>query len=163
MHGGSVSARSAGPGTGSEFIVRLPALSVQASTQSQLEPCVATSAAARILIVEDNLDSRTMLQALLQLDGHDVSVAEDGVTGLNTLQAEEFDVALIDIGLPGIDGYEIVRRFRSLRRQKQPRLIALTGYGRPSDRQAVLEAGFDEHLVKPCDPQELERILRRPR
>ena len=159
LHGGRVEAHSRGRGHGSEFVVLLPAAESEPSPTEEDKPAPSLVAVSRVLIVEDNHDSRTMLQALLQLDGHIVRVAEDGVTGLETLQSDEFDVALIDIGLPGLDGYEVVRRFRSLGRKRQPRLVALTGYGRPSDRRAVMEAGFDEHLVKPCDPQDLERIL----
>lgn len=159
MHGGRVEAHSHGPGHGSEFVVVLPAAVSEPAPSEEDQPAPASAAASKVLIVEDNHDSRTMLQALLQLDGHIVRVAEDGVTGLETLQSDEFDVALIDIGLPGLDGYEVVRRYRSLGRKHAPRLVALTGYGRPSDRLAVMEAGFDEHLVKPCDPQDLDRIL----
>jgi two-component system CheB/CheR fusion protein len=163
MHGGSVSAHSDGAGRGSEFVVRLPRLQVASDPTVAIPATAATSVAARVLIVEDNPDSRNMLQALLELDGHDVSVAEDGLHGFESLATSDFDLALIDIGLPGLDGYEIVRRFRSLQRARSPRLIALTGYGRPADRQAVLEAGFDEHIVKPCRPQDLERILQSAR
>ncbi len=163
LHGGTVSARSEGQGKGSEFIVRLPQFTAEAAARTLRRDDSHNASHARILIVEDNADSRTMLQALLQLDGHHVRVAEDGIAGLETLKTNDFDVAIIDIGLPGLDGYEIARRFRSLHREHEPRLIALTGYGLPSDRQAVFDAGFDEHIVKPCAPQDIERILQRTR
>jgi two-component system CheB/CheR fusion protein len=163
MHNGTVSARSDGPGTGSQFVVRLPLAVEQRKEPQHTARTPEAAASSRVLIVEDNADSRMMLQALLQIDGHQVRVAEDGPTGLETLDREDFDVALIDIGLPGIDGYEVARQFCARRVDRRPRLVALTGYGRPADRQAVLEAGFDEHLVKPCDPEDLATILRVPR
>jgi CheY-like chemotaxis protein len=144
-------------------VVRLPRTVGQRKEPKQTAQAANAGASSKVLIVEDNADSRMMLQALLQIDGHQVRVAEDGVTGLETLNQEDFDVALIDIGLPGIDGYEVARQFRARRSDRRLRLVALTGYGRPADRQAVLEAGFDEHLVKPCDPAELARVLRVPR
>jgi two-component system CheB/CheR fusion protein len=116
----------------------------------------------RIVMVEDNSDSRDMLYSLLMLEGYEVTAARDGAEGLQLILAQQPEVALIDIGLPEIDGYEVARR---VRRTLGPGvlLIALTGYGRDEDRQAVKAAGFDEHLVKPLDPEDLFRILsRRP-
>ncbi len=163
MHGGDVTAHSPGLGLGSRFSVRLP-LAVQAA-KSPAVPAAAAPAAitSRVLIVEDNADVRSMLHTLLALEGHEVQEAADGSQGLGTLTNESFDVALIDIGLPGIDGYEVARRARATCGERCPRLVALTGYGRASDRAAVRAAGFDEHLVKPCDPDELLRLLSKPR
>jgi CheY-like chemotaxis protein len=164
MHGGQVTAASAGPGQGSEFLVRLP---LQATAPRQLNRPAVTVAPPRVvskvLIVEDNVDVRSMLHTLLELEGHDVQEAADGSQGLESLAREPFDVALIDIGLPGLDGYELARRARSSCGQRCPRLVALTGYGRASDRAAVKAAGFDDHLVKPCDPDDLLRVLAKPR
>jgi CheY-like chemotaxis protein len=164
MHGGQVTAVSAGIGQGSEFQVLLP-LEVKTPKKSGLSALSATASTAvsRVLIVEDNSDVRSMLHTLLEFDGYQVYEAADGSQGLETIIREPFDVALIDIGLPGIDGYELARRARSCCGQHCPRLVALTGYGRVSDRAAVKAAGFDEHLVKPCDPDELLRVLAKPR
>ena len=159
MHGGRVTAHSAGAGQGSEFVVHLPLLVEAAEGPSQAAPAAPSAVISKVLIVEDNADVRSMLQTLLTLEGHDVREAADGSQGLDTLQRERFDVALIDIGLPGIDGFEVARRARASCGERCPRLVALTGYGRPSDRAAVKAAGFDEHLVKPCDPDDLFRVL----
>ena len=112
-----------------------------------------------MLIVEDNADSREMLAQLLRMDGCNVTVAVDGNQGLEAIRREKFDLALVDIGLPGIDGYEVARQVRGSSGGDGIYLVALTGYGRPEDRLAVLEAGFDEHLVKPVKPSELDRVL----
>jgi len=113
-----------------------------------------------ILIVEDVADARRMLGRLLTLEGHQVREAADGPTGLAALRSEPPDVALIDIGLPGMDGCEVARSARKDAALTRTRLVALTGYGSPSDRQALLAAGFDEHLVKPVSPSDLARVLR---
>jgi len=118
---------------------------------------------SKVLVVEDNADSREMLQALLKLDGFEVWVAEDGHKGLEAIIHKRPDVALVDIGLPGIDGYQLARQVRQTLNHEHVYLVALTGYGQAADRRAVLEAGFDEHLVKPLKPDELSRILNRPR
>jgi two-component system, sensor histidine kinase len=111
-----------------------------------------------ILLVEDNPDAREAMRALLELDGHTVEVAAEGAEGIDLARAKRPDVALIDIGLPGLDGYEVARRVRALG-PNRPVLIALTGYSQPEDRQRAEEAGFDAHLVKPVDPAALTRLL----
>ena len=113
----------------------------------------------RILVVEDNADSREMLKTLLELYGYQVEAAEDGRRGLEILQKDQFDMALVDIGLPGMDGYQVAQKIRQDPRHAGIRLVALTGYGRTADREAVKAAGFDEHLVKPLDQHKLTRIL----
>jgi len=160
LHGGTVTAHSGGLNRGSEFVVRLP-LSMRQPTLEEKKskgPSKSNSTDTRIVIVEDNADSRKMLEAFLRLDGYKVRAAKDGCEGLETILAEKPDVALIDIGLPGLDGYQVCRKVREETGDKI-RLIALTGYGRAEDRQAVSEAGFDAHLVKPLKPDELSRIL----
>lgn len=158
LHGGSVSARSDGPGFGSEFAVRLPLTTApRPSSSSELEPAQTTTA-RRIAIIEDNSDSRDTLCSLLHLDGYDVVAARDGHEGSALILKHRPDVALVDIGLPGIDGFEVARRVRASL-GNEILLIALTGYGREEDRRAVIAAGFDEHLVKPLDPDDLVRIL----
>ena len=117
------------------------------------------STGRRVLIIEDDEDNREMLRRLMELDGHRVFTAQDGPTGLQALAEHQPDVALIDLRLPEITGYEVVRRARADARCRHIRLIALTGYGRAEDRQAVREAGFDDHLVKPVDPEVLARAL----
>lgn len=111
-----------------------------------------------VLLVEDNADAREALRALLELDGYGVEAAPDGLRALEIVRDKNPDIALIDIGLPGVDGYEVARRIRDLS-VPQPRLIALTGYSQPEDRRRAQEAGFDAHLVKPVDPAELTRVL----
>ncbi len=113
-----------------------------------------------VLIVEDLADSRKMLAMLLTMEGHRVQTAADGTSGLAMLIAEPPDVALIDIGLPGIDGYELARRARKNPQVHSVRLVALTGRDGPEDRAAAKEAGFDNHLVKPVSLTELTRVLR---
>ena len=112
----------------------------------------------RILIVEDNDDARDALRMLLELDGHVVEAAAEGREALDLVRAKDPDVALVDIGLPGIDGYEVARRIRAVD-GKRPTLIALTGYGQPEDRKRATEAGFDSMLVKPVDPTALSGLL----
>jgi CheY-like chemotaxis protein len=117
-----------------------------------------------ILIVEDNMDARDMLRAVLEIDGHKVNVAEDGLAGVELGIANRPEIALIDIGLPGIDGYEVARRLRQ-HLGDRVLLVALTGYGQPEDRRDARAAGFDAHLTKPVDPAALTEVLastRRP-
>ncbi|MBI2218392.1 MAG: response regulator [Candidatus Rokubacteria bacterium] len=157
QHGGRVEARSEGPGRGSEFVVRLPALA-PVRLHGRGAPRVEERARRRrILIVEDNTDARQMLRMLLELGGHEVHDTPDGRSGLDAAAEVHPDIALIDIGLPGMDGYELARHLR----QRDPRLhlVAVTGYGQPEDRRRALGAGFSAHLVKPVAPEELERVL----
>jgi CheY-like chemotaxis protein len=111
-----------------------------------------------ILIVEDNADARDALCMLLELDGHVVAAAAEGIEALEIARAKDPDIALVDIGLPGIDGYEVARRVRA-HHPRRPFLIALTGYGQPEDRRRATEAGFDSLLVKPVDPSALAELL----
>jgi CheY-like chemotaxis protein len=111
-----------------------------------------------ILIIEDNADARDALRALLELEGHAVEAVGEGQEALELARAKDPDIALVDIGLPGIDGYEVARRVRA-RDARRPVLIALTGYGQPEDRRRATEAGFDDMLVKPVDPGALADML----
>jgi CheY-like chemotaxis protein len=111
-----------------------------------------------ILIVEDNADARDALRMLLELDGHTVEAVAEGQQALEVARAKDPDIALVDIGLPGIDGYEIARRVRA-RGTRRPVLIALTGYGQPEDRRRATDAGFDDMLVKPVDPTALTNLI----
>ena len=113
-----------------------------------------------ILVVEDNADARATLQMLLELEGHRVRTAESGAQGVERSTAP-LDAALIDIGLPDCDGYDVARRIRSTPHGKTAYLVALTGYGQPDDRRRAEAAGFDTHLVKPVDPDALVKMLAR--
>lgn len=114
----------------------------------------------KIALIEDNVDCREMLQSLLQLEGYDVEVAADGREGLDLILKTAPRVAFVDIGLPELDGYEVARKIRQSLTSDQVYLVALTGYGRERDRKAILEAGFDKHLVKPFAFEDLIRFLK---
>ncbi len=160
LHGGGVEARSDGPGRGSEFSVRLPAIPAPLRPGGVLpRPAERNGAPRRILVVEDNEDSREMLRYLLMLDGHEVHEAADGPAGLAAALHLRPDIAFVDVGLPGLDGYEIARRVRA-ETGAVIRLIALTGYGQPEDRRLSLEAGFDAHIVKPVAPDAVLDAIR---
>ncbi len=163
LHGGSVSATSAGRGRGSEFTVRLPAVAAEAPEDVVQPPAPAagTGPRRRVLIVEDNADARESLCLFLQLAGHEVDTAEDGPRGLDKLHTFRPDVAVIDVGLPGMDGYEIARAIRQRLDGKSMCLIALTGYGQAEDQRRALAAGFDIHLTKPIDPATIQDLLAR--
>jgi len=113
-----------------------------------------------VLVIEDNHAAREMVRIMLELAGHDVLEAGDGLTGLEILKSQRPDVAVIDVGLPGLNGYEIARRFREEPDSSDVMLVALTGYGTPDARERSRQAGFDHHLIKPVDPEALEEILR---
>ena len=170
LHGGQVEAVSAGPGRGSEFIVRLPLLSEERKAATFRKPAPARAgrvsppaAGLHVLIVEDNEDGRESLRELLELWGHKVSVAGSGPEGVEMAFAVRPEVALIDIGLPGLDGNEVARRIRSILDEDEMSLIAMTGYGQPEDRRRALQAGFDRYLVKPVDPAVLSQLLNEAR
>ncbi len=161
MHGGTVDARSEGSGKGSEFEVSLPILDDQQREKTAVKISSATGS-ARVLIVEDNPDAAESLHMLLELLGHEVRVAADGFAALDILGNEAFDVLLVDIGLPGMDGYALASHIRELPTAKPLRLVALTGYGQDEDRRRALGAGFDHHLIKPVDIDRLQAILAQP-
>jgi len=153
LHGGTVSAASQGPGQGSEFVVRLPALrgSVSEPLPAALDAPHVLPSGKRVLVVDDNRDAGEMLAELLRTLGHDVELAEDGPSALSTLKAFTPDVAILDLGLPVMDGFELARRIRQEHAAPRPRLIALTGYGREGDIAQTRACGFDVHLVKPVN------------
>jgi signal transduction histidine kinase/ActR/RegA family two-component response regulator len=165
LHGGRVSAASPGPGGGSEFTVRLPQRQAGAEASQPCSLPVGTARGSspgqglRVLVVEDNQDGRESLRDLLEIWGYRVDLAEDGPSGVERALASPPDVALIDIGLPGLDGNEVARRIRADLNGHTPCLIAMTGYGQPEDRCRAMEAGFNTYLVKPVDPETLSRLL----
>ncbi|MFN2645049.1 MAG: ATP-binding protein [Burkholderiales bacterium] len=160
LHGGSADAASEGAGRGSVFTVRLPAIEPPAALRgrSAAPPPVRSR---DVLLVEDNDDARETLQRMLELEGHRVRVAADGAEALDAVRAAPPEIALIDIGLPRMDGYELARHIRAAAPEKRPYLVAVTGYGLPEDRQRTRDAGFDLHLVKPVDPRILAAVLAR--
>jgi signal transduction histidine kinase/ActR/RegA family two-component response regulator len=157
MHGGTVLARSRGRGTGSEFEVRLPTVAAP-SAEATPPRARGPARACKVLIVEDNADTRETLRRVLELDGHEVQEAADGLQGIETALANRPEVVIVDIGLPALDGFEVARRLRASLGQ-EPLLIALTGYGQPEDRRLSRDAGFDVHLVKPVAPEQLASAL----
>jgi two-component system CheB/CheR fusion protein len=164
LHAGRVEARSAGLGQGTEMIVRLP-LQVpeptvaKAVAQIDKRAAPASGSARRVLIVEDNVDSAESMALLARSWGHEVVIAGDGSTALTLAQSFQPHAAVVDIGLPGMDGYALARRLRQNSLHRELYLVAMTGYGREEDRRAARAAGFDSHIVKPADMDELEKLL----
>ncbi|MBI5542928.1 MAG: response regulator, partial [Deltaproteobacteria bacterium] len=157
LHGGEVTAQSAGPGKGAEFVVRIPLALEEAAPPQPGER--AASGRRRVLIIEDNIDAADSLREVLEFDEHEVAAAYNGPAGI--AKAREFrpDVVLCDIGLPGMDGYEVARAFRADEGLKGIYLVALSGYALPEDLQRAQDAGFDCHLAKPPSLEKLEQIL----
>jgi two-component system CheB/CheR fusion protein len=163
MHGGTITAHSAGAGTGSEFVMRLPLLTdadedaaddVEAPRSRGAPPV-----SRRILLADDNADALESLATVLRLRGHEVYSAPNGAIALETAARHMPDIALLDIGMPLLDGYEVARRIRAQEWGKSVTLVALTGWGQESDRRRSQEAGFDTHLVKPLDLDRLTALL----
>jgi PAS domain S-box-containing protein len=162
LHQGSVEAHSAGLGQGCEFVVRLPLMAPRRQQpveenggRSQDTPI----SGHRLLVVDDNQDAASSLAMLLRLHGHDVRVANDGALAIEAAQAFHPDVVFLDLGMPGMDGYEVARRMRKMPELQNTILAALTGWGQKEDRRRTQEAGFDHHLVKPPEPKALEKLL----
>jgi signal transduction histidine kinase/DNA-binding response OmpR family regulator len=163
LHGGTVKAQSAGLGQGSEFIVRLPlSARTPAYVGARSEEKAPTAHSRRVLVVDDNRDGAESLALLLGLGGHKVRLVHDGPAALEAARADQPEVILLDIGLPGMDGYEVARQLRREEGTAKSLLVAMTGYGQAEDRRRTREAGFDLHLVKPVDPRELQEVLAQP-
>lgn len=160
LHGGRVEAYSAGPSRGSMFVVRFPRAESRRTDAPALASVASLTPVRRILIVEDDADGREALRMQLVMSGYEVHEAHDGESGIELVQRMKPDVVLLDIGLPGVDGYEVARRLRKA--AKCPRLIAVTGYGRPEDHQRAIAAGFDVHLTKPLNYDDLHLALQSP-
>jgi PAS domain S-box-containing protein len=158
MHGGTIEARSEGPGRGSEFTVRLPLARGTILSDSRASG-TAVLTGRRILVVDDNADAAESLAMVLRSLGAEVQVARSGPAGLEACGKYDPEVVLLDIGMPGMDGYEVARRIRARTRSRQPALVALTGWGQDEHRQKSREAGFDHHLVKPAEIPALQALL----
>jgi signal transduction histidine kinase len=165
MHGGTVEARSAGPGQGSEFVVRLPQQAADVPAQVRVAVLPETprpAAKRRILVADDNRDAADSLAYMLRIAGHDVRTAYDGQQAIDVAETFRPALALVDIGMPRLNGYETARRLRKASFGDNLVLIALTGWGQPDDRNRSVAAGFNHHVVKPVDPSMLERLLAAP-
>jgi PAS domain S-box-containing protein len=165
LHGGKIEARSRGPGKGSEFLVRMPAIdgaapdSGGAGERSGRAATERSVAAQRILAADDNRDALFAVALMLRMSGHEVQTAANGAEALEVAEAYRPDVALLDIGMPGVDGYEVARRIRQEPWGRGMLLVAMTGWGQERDKQQAEDAGFDAHLTKPVDVEVLERLL----
>jgi CheY-like chemotaxis protein len=160
LHGGTIEAYSEGPGLGSRFTLVVPASDARASVERAAEAAPPGSP-RRILVVDDNADILETTQTLLSLWGHQVSTALNGREALEVFSRAAPDIAFIDIGLPGMDGYELAASIRRLpeEREHRARLVAMTGYGQPADRARALEAGFDAYLLKPVSADALIALI----
>ena len=162
LHGGTITAQSDGPGCGSQFVVRLPVAAPRTSAAPPSNaplPDRATLPQRRILVVDDTRVAVYTLGKLLEALGQEVLLAYDAETALQTAQVSQPDLVISDIGMPGMDGYELARQLRRLPELSSAVLVALTGYGQDSDRRRALESGFDAHLVKPVSVQDLQHLL----
>jgi signal transduction histidine kinase/CheY-like chemotaxis protein len=161
LHGGTVYAKSDGIGEGSEFCICLPRLAAPGGADDQALPSAGMQApgALRVMVVDDNVDAAQMLAALLEVQGHAVSVEYDAKGALERVRRERHEVLLLDIGLPDLDGYELARRLRSQPESADATLVALTGYGQSQDRKEAEQAGFDHYLVKPADMDQVNEVL----
>jgi PAS domain S-box-containing protein len=158
LHGGTVRAESAGKGKGAEFVVRLPLGGPIAVQETQRGGSAPPSKGRRVLVVDDNADAAESLAEIVSMLGYAVEIAYDGPTALEMARASTPDVVLCDIGLPGMNGYEVARALRASGANGM-QLIAVSGYALPEDVTRAVEAGFDGHLAKPCDPAQIERLL----
>jgi PAS domain S-box-containing protein len=159
MHGGTIEVHSEGLGLGSEFVVRLPTAVDEARSYSHSSASPVTATGRRVLIVDDSRDGAESLAMLLSLAGHQTQTAEDGAQAIAAAERFRPDAVLLDIGLPGLNGYEVCRRIREQAWGKSLLLVAVTGWGQEDDRRRSKEAGFDTHIVKPVDPETIMRLL----
>ncbi len=162
MHGGCVQASSEGTGKGSEFLVRLPLATIQEMPVAAASPgwsLTKPMTGRRVLIIDDNHDSNRTLSMLLEISGHEVACAFDGLSGLHSAATFKPDVILLDIGLPGIDGYEVARRLKADATSRHVHIIALTGYGHQTDVSLAQEAGFAAHLLKPARTEDILKLI----
>ena len=161
LHHGSIEVKSEGAGKGAEFTIRLPAEGAgQASHAVQPKRRSSTRAVARrVLVVDDNVDAALMLAALVKQFGHEVLTVHDGPQALRVAENFQPDVILLDIGMPGMNGFEVARSLREKGISPAPRIVAVTGWGKPEDQERSREAGFDMHLVKPVEVSQIQQAL----
>jgi CheY-like chemotaxis protein len=159
LHGGSVEARSDGLGKGSEFLIRLPFLDLPAPVSKAVAKEHQPKNARKILVVDDNIDAAETMALLLSTMGHEAKAAHEGKTGLKLAEEYRPEIILLDIGLPGLNGYEVVQKIKSTEWGKRIKVVAVTGWGQEEDKRRAAEAGFDLHLTKPVNPAEIEKIL----
>jgi CheY-like chemotaxis protein/anti-sigma regulatory factor (Ser/Thr protein kinase) len=160
MHGGTLEAHSEGEDRGSEFTLRLPLVEEEPVREPPApRPRNGQMTAKRVLVVDDNADAAASLSLLLRSLGHETMTVHDGREAVQAAAQFNPDIVLLDIGMPGMDGYEVARRLRALKRERRFRIVAVTGWGQEADREKSREAGFDLHLVKPVDPQDLVDAL----
>jgi signal transduction histidine kinase/response regulator RpfG family c-di-GMP phosphodiesterase len=165
MHGGSVTAASAGVGKGSEFVVRLPLGAPEAHGEMKgtghpgPPPESVEARSRRVLVVEDNIDGARLMAQLLESGGHQTWMTHDGLSALEAAREQRPEVVLLDIGLPGMDGYQVAERLRRMEGMERALLVAITGYGQDVDRQRTHEAGIDLHKIKPVDPEALLKLV----
>jgi CheY-like chemotaxis protein/anti-sigma regulatory factor (Ser/Thr protein kinase) len=164
LHGGSVEVQSAGPGRGTTVQVRLPLAAAPGDgdrTADRPDPAPHARKCRRILVVDDNRDAAESLAVILRLSGHCVEVAYDGWQAIETARALQPELVFLDIGLPGMSGHDVAREMKALPEAAGALLVALTGWGAAADRALSRAAGFDEHLTKPADPGDVERVVER--
>jgi CheY-like chemotaxis protein len=162
LHGGRLEAKSAGRGKGSEFTVYLPVGRLHrnptATPGSSFDP-LPLAQRRRVLIVDDNVDAAETLQMVVVTMGHEAETVHDGPAALDAARSKRPDLVLLDISMPGMDGFTVARELRREPKLRDVRVVALTGYGQQDDRRRSREAGFDDHLVKPVSPEDLKRLL----
>jgi signal transduction histidine kinase len=159
LHGGSVRAASAGPGQGAEFVVRLPLADPGAAAGAPPAGPAPSQVRRRVLVIDDNVDAAESLAQLVEMFGHTAEVAYDGPSGIARARANPPDFVFCDIGLPGMSGYEVVRALRADAVLRRARVFAVSGHAQPEDRKRAADAGFDGHIAKPSDPDEIGRML----
>jgi len=166
MHGGSIAVASPGAGQGSEFTIRLPALAEEQRPEAPgaagVRAHVTDALRKRVLVVDDNVDAAESIAMILRVSGYDVRCVHDGPSVLPAAKSYRPDVVVLDIGLPGLSGYDVARELREQPEFRRTPLVAVTGYGQEEDRRRSQEAGFDYHLTKPVDPEALQAFVARP-
>jgi CheY-like chemotaxis protein len=161
MHGGEIAAHSDGPGHGAVFVITIPLCEAAAARQAPPQIDV-PHVASRVVIIDDNQDAADTMSMLVEQLGGSARTAHDAASGLAAVQEFHPDIVFLDIGMPGMDGYEACRRIRQQPSARNVVVVAVTGWGRSQDKQRALDAGFDAHLTKPVDPTALARVLARP-